>query len=666
LTGYCSPAQSLRRFLALLVLLLVQPVSGQSADTSTAHGELAGITAQRVVTVAAGGATENLPLLEFVDTGGGSTARLSLVWRLERTMWFPTWNIVLEVAGVLPETGEPFQESVLLGTDRPEPGRSYEVALSYEYGTGAVAASLYDLSAGKYLRKYEGSVRPLPGPLRARPDDASAAIPYYVPVGVSWETMVGDEARRTVSRLAESPDDPVWLRIVSSRPARGEFWMTLRHGDGESDFRLGAAGPGETVYPVPNAALRPGTSHVSLRYIVDGEVVWNSRPLDFTVGKVSGTVRQANVSDDKSGVTVVLALEGTASLQGVEFSLAAAVEAMTWDDRRGGYQRQAVTEHLLQLEDAAPATDSQRVVAATIPLPAESGAFNIVLDLRTNPSIATEMARREITVSTVTGTVLGEQSAAGGVRICSYNILGFEGFTRGSVVTSLGAMDDPRRIDHFVRVIRELNCDILGIQEGHSVEMLKRIAQSVGTNLAAFPSATRFPGGILTRYGVQEIRVFNHAGPANQNAPFSRFAGAALLSIKGTDVWVVNFHAWPHDEAMRLREAEILGRQLEKLMQSSPHVIVMGDFNSTIGGPFDRVLRSLGLVNAMGLEWIGYRPTTVDRTVIDHIYVTRDLAERISSGRVHQGLGFDEPHVAGDAMWYNSDHYPVVVEVLWP
>ncbi|NLN29563.1 MAG: hypothetical protein GX161_15235 [Firmicutes bacterium] len=100
------------------------------------------------------------------------------------------------------------------------------------------------------------------------------------------------------------------------------------------------------------------------------------------------------------------------------------------------------------------------------------------------------------------------------------------------------------------QALRDLNCDILTVQEGHAVEMMKGIAHRLCLNLIAFAPATSFPGCIFTRYEVKEGRIFNHAGPTNQNAPFSRFVAAALLTVEGKDACAVNFHAWPHHEAM--------------------------------------------------------------------------------------------------------------------
>src|SRR5690606_41483766 len=114
-----------------------------------------------------------------------------------------------------------------------------------------------------------------------------------------------------------------------------------------------------------------------------------------------------------------------------------------------------------------------------------------------------------------------------------------------------------------------------------------------------FASSTLSPGVILPRFPILDSRMFNHAGVVNQNLPFSRFGGASLLQLGDTLVWVVNFHAWPHDEEMRKREAEILARQLDQLISITPYIIVLGDFNSGIGGAFDVILTERGLIHAM-------------------------------------------------------------------
>jgi endonuclease/exonuclease/phosphatase family metal-dependent hydrolase len=121
-------------------------------------------------------------------------------------------------------------------------------------------------------------------------------------------------------------------------------------------------------------------------------------------------------------------------------------------------------------------------------------------------------------------------------------------------------------------------------------------------------------------------------------------------------LWVVSLHAYPHDEAVRIQEAGILGKEVDKLLQVSPHIFVGGDFNERIPGSLHQALKSRGFVNA--LEVAGrVQP-------IDHLYVSPSLAGLIRGGKVFNGAGFSLG--ASGGAWANSDHVPVLMELALP
>ena len=222
----------------------------------------------------------------------------------------------------------------------------------------------------------------------------------------------------------------------------------------------------------------------------------------------------------------------------------------------------------------------------------------------------------------------------------------------------LGTATDPRRLDHFTEVIRSLSCDILGIQEGYSVEYMRTIGHRLGLNVVHFASSTRYPGGILTRFPILESRMFNHAGVVNQNMPFSRFGGASLLPLGDTLVWVVNFHAWPHDEEMRKREAEIPARQLDQLIPS----------------PLHHRTRRLQLRHRRGIRrhphGTGTRQRHVPRLDRGHQTVHRPYLRQPGNGRLgcrRMGGGVPASSATSEGRgWANSDHQPTIVELALP
>jgi endonuclease/exonuclease/phosphatase family metal-dependent hydrolase len=253
------------------------------------------------------------------------------------------------------------------------------------------------------------------------------------------------------------------------------------------------------------------------------------------------------------------------------------------------------------------------------------------------------------------------------VRIGTYNMLCFEGWDLATSKADLGEMNDPRRIAYFAQVIRELQCDILGLQEGTSVEYMKSIAASLNVNLAPFPSSTRFCGGVFTPYEILEARYFSNCGPAGKSEPFSRFGGAALLNSEQGPLWIVNIHTFPHAEEMRQREAAVLSGCLKNLVATGYEIAVMGDFNSPVTGCVHDAVRQFGLINAKeqcgGLEATFTDKQGVDKYAIDHIYLSAGLAQRLRSAEVIKAPKFRLQGPMQPGMWLNSDHLPVIIEL---
>lgn len=257
------------------------------------------------------------------------------------------------------------------------------------------------------------------------------------------------------------------------------------------------------------------------------------------------------------------------------------------------------------------------------------------------------------------------------MRIGTYNILRFQGYPGGAAAAALGDAESSERIDHFVRVFRELDCDILALQEGGvSAAMMQHIAQALDMYLVTIPSPVRWPGQILSRFPVTESRVFSHVVPdASAVPPLSRCAGAARLQL-GTeeDLWVFVLHLHPHDRALRRTEAQIIAERVRELVADCPNVVVLGDFNCTVEEPVHRYLMDLGFVNAMEAVGGGLRPTVDTAGIrfnkaIDHIYVSPSMASRLHYARVIETEGFrhDEPRQPG--AWDHSDHLPVLCEL---
>jgi endonuclease/exonuclease/phosphatase family metal-dependent hydrolase len=258
------------------------------------------------------------------------------------------------------------------------------------------------------------------------------------------------------------------------------------------------------------------------------------------------------------------------------------------------------------------------------------------------------------------------------MRIGTYNVLGLTGFPRDEAGKVLGDPLSEQTAGHFAGVFSSLGCDILALQEGVALAQIQKIALAMSSQVATMPSPIAWSGHVITRFPILESRVYSHPRPDAANYPFSRTAGAVLLSPEaGLRLWVVNLHLHPSRLELRNAEAEFMAERIDLLLETGCPVIVLGDLNCLIEEAIHIMLMSKGFTNAMVEVGGGLQPTMDTAGVkgewaIDHIYVSRDLAGRLTGAEVirREGFRYDEPVQPG--RWVHSDHLPVVATLDYP
>ena len=254
------------------------------------------------------------------------------------------------------------------------------------------------------------------------------------------------------------------------------------------------------------------------------------------------------------------------------------------------------------------------------------------------------------------------------MRIATYNVLGLRGYPPENAQPLLG--DEDRRVRHFCEVFAGLGADVLALQEGPALPLMRRIAERLQRHLASFPSPTAYPGYLLSRSPIAESRVFSHPGPGAGEGPYSRSAGAARLEVGGQTLWVVAVHLHPRDRALRQREAQVLTAHLDAIAAADRPSVVLGDCNSPIEEPLHQTLAGRGFVNAMRAVGGGIVPTMdthgVRSAAIDHIYVSGPIGPALSAARVVRDPGFRSGVAPDPGAWVHSDHLPVIADLAWP
>ena len=169
---------------------------------------------------------------------------------------------------------------------------------------------------------------------------------------------------------------------------------------------------------------------------------------------------------------------------------------------------------------------------------------------------------------------LDEQLGPDCLRIASYNLHGCVG--------SDGKRDDER----IARVIAELRCDTIGLQEVHGLETL---ARETGLQAIAGPQyvwhGRHLGNALLTRRPVLEVRQHDYSWEGGE----PRTALDVDLDVDGLPVRIIVTHL-----GLKPSERRSQVRELLKLVRHTPlheRVLVLGDINEWM--PLGRPLRWL-------------------------------------------------------------------------
>jgi len=226
------------------------------------------------------------------------------------------------------------------------------------------------------------------------------------------------------------------------------------------------------------------------------------------------------------------------------------------------------------------------------------------------------------------------------LQVASYNI--HRGFGRDGRY-------DPDRI---LRVLREIDADIIGLQEvdfrgRHPDHLLTWLAVKLGMTAVGGPvrasEAGTFGNALLTRYPVKHVRRWDLSVGSHE----PRGALAADLFCQGAIIRVVTTHLglWPKERPVQAT------RLLECLQVTEGEVtILMGDLNEwQVWGKSLRVLRRVFGAPASPSTF----PTIWPLLALDRIWVSPPQALR----GIHA-------HRSGQSL-VASDHLPVKAEVCF-
>lgn len=264
------------------------------------------------------------------------------------------------------------------------------------------------------------------------------------------------------------------------------------------------------------------------------------------------------------------------------------------------------------------------------------------------------------------------------ITVATYNILNLFDDVDDPYRADEGTPAKPKaQMERVARTIRELNADVIGLQEVETREYLQRFVDAyladMGYQVVLFEGND--PRGIdvalLSRLPVGEVRSHRHVSfPGPQGSPmrFKRDVLAVEILPPAADpfeVWVLhlqsNYEGREYAEPVRLAEARQVRAMLEARFKSDSNarILVMGDFNDTFESAGVQAIVGAGahIMKSFADELPTEQRITYNkdpyRSMIDFILFSPTAAQRFVPGSFRI--------IAGSTESTGSDHNPVAV-----
>ncbi|MGI6165355.1 MAG: endonuclease/exonuclease/phosphatase family protein, partial [Limnochordia bacterium] len=470
--------------------------------------------------------------------------------------WFPVWFVTLE-SPVKADSESSVVQSTKIGPLSLAPGVDYQSVISYNPEEGVASLAVRDAS-GKTL--YSGAWEAVKHTgltyAVANADVFMNQYPWYEPVETKWS--LGTKVNGTfVPRKTLNPGTDIWVRVVTETQGTGQFRLVIHEETKCRAIAMFDAQQGEMLIPIQSNVLPLGSTTVALQYLEDGHVQFTDHQ-QVVVGNLQASLGSVRLDRRDDLLKATMQLRSEVFLYDLQVRLAGELESLVWDNQRQAYMAkpygvlEEVGNNVANITFIQPGATN---IPIAFTVPEEPGLWRARFSFSVTPDLAVKWTGNEHVFATTTPTKLAQLQGVSlpvpkdisTLRFCTYNIMGFQGYPESEAAVALGAPNDQRRIDHFKEVFNQLDCDVVGIQEGGSAEMLERLAAALNMHVAIYPSSTIYLGGLLSRFPILESRQINNAYVTG--GPFSRFAGASLLDLDGQPTWVVNLHAYPHSEA---------------------------------------------------------------------------------------------------------------------
>jgi endonuclease/exonuclease/phosphatase family metal-dependent hydrolase len=257
------------------------------------------------------------------------------------------------------------------------------------------------------------------------------------------------------------------------------------------------------------------------------------------------------------------------------------------------------------------------------------------------------------------------------LRVITFNILGCRGFPLAPAGPVVFDQPTPRLLEVLAARLVAWRADVVILQETPPEDAVRTVARLAGMEMAYFPAQAAsssawpfgFPGAILSRHPLSEVRDLATTVRGQQDARFHRHWGVATVAVPGRPLRVTGTHLCA-DWGEVFRESTRLA-ELEAILAAAPTDLIGADCNTRPGEAPWRRLREAGWRDG----WIesgaaGDGLTSDTRTRIQRIdYLW--LAPATPWRAVGATVITDDLVVEADGQQVLlSDHHPVAVDLV--
>ena len=243
------------------------------------------------------------------------------------------------------------------------------------------------------------------------------------------------------------------------------------------------------------------------------------------------------------------------------------------------------------------------------------------------------------------------------MRTIAYNVHGWAGYPKGAFkdksLVEVGEL--------FAKSLVKYEPDIITFSEAPLCPTVDIIARRLNMKVVVFPSSWCWPGVLLTKYEVLEVKGYSLLREYWSKGLFTRHYGKATLLTEFGEVVLYSLHLYPDpkSEVHKLEVLEVI-KELKTDIGEGRLVLVQGDLNHEPTDSAYNGWMKIKLIDAFIKAGSGkgytFKVGSLDRR-IDYVLISKNLAKHLTECHVLSEPPFNVKIKEEVAL---SDHLPIM------